>query len=187
MSSLFIFFEESSPITLFTLVWLSFYFVVTLWIFFYKYFSISSMCKDEQESLDAILQGQQRFPKDALFFNTEHGLKPGIFSIWKSKTIKEASTGLSFLSIIASTSPFIGLFGTVVEILDAFGRLGSMGQISFDVIAPVISKALIATAAGILTAIPAYTFFLSLKRKVYDLGVYVQMQIDYIVVPHSFR
>ncbi|MDL0079752.1 MotA/TolQ/ExbB proton channel family protein [Helicobacter zhangjianzhongii] len=181
MGSVFQFLEESSLITLLTLCWLSAYCFATLWIFFYKYISLAKMVKDEQDSLEAILQGEQRFPRDAIFISADHrDVSPNIFSLWKNKAIKHSTTGLAFLSIIASTSPFIGLFGTVVEILDAFGRLGNSGQVSFDVIAPVISKALVATAAGILTAIPAYTFFMILKRKVYDLGVYIQMQIDYL-------
>lgn len=181
MGSIFQFFEESSLITIITLCWLSVYCFATLWIFLYKYISIAKMVRDEQNSLEAILQGEQRLPRDAIFISAADGsASSGFFSLWKNKMIRHSTTGLSFLSIIASTSPFIGLFGTVVEILDSFGRLGSGGQVSFDVIAPVISKALIATAAGILTAIPAYTFFLILKRKVYDLGVYIQMQIDYL-------
>ncbi len=97
---------------------------------------------------------------------------------WKHQVLKQSTTGLVVLSIISSTAPFIGLFGTVVEILEAFNNLGALGQASFGVIAPIISKALIATAAGILAAIPAYSFYLILKRKVYDLSVYVQMQVD---------
>ena len=179
MEVLFVFFSESNIITISTLCWLSVYFIVTLWISFYKYFVISRMLKDEQGSLEAILQGEQKLPRDALFLNTD-SISGEILSIWKNKAIRQATAGLSFLSVIASTSPFIGLFGTVVEILGAFGRLGNSGQVSFDIIAPIISKALIATAAGILTAIPAYTFFILLRRKAYDMGVYIQMQIDFL-------
>ena len=52
---------------------------------------------------------------------------------------------------------------------------------TLDVIAPVISKALIATAAGILTAIPAYSFNLVLKRKVFELNTYLQLQINVLM------
>lgn len=181
MNIIIAFFTESNLITIFALAWLSIYFILTFWIFLYKYFSISHMIENEQESLNAILNDEQKLPRDVLFFN-QNNITPsnGILCIWKNKLLKQATTGLSFLSIIASTSPFIGLFGTVVEILQAFGQLGNNGQVSFDIIAPVISKALIATAAGILTAIPAYTFFIALKRKAYDLGVYIQMQMDYL-------
>lgn len=180
MGAIFQFFDESNFITITTLCWLSLYCFVTLWIFFYKYLAISKMVRDERESLESILKGEQKFPKGAIFLSVDYNATSGIFSLWKNETLKQATGGLAFLSIIASTSPFIGLFGTVVEILDAFGRLGNSGQVSFDIIAPIISKALIATAAGILTAIPAYTFFMILKRRVYDLGIYIQMQIDYL-------
>ncbi|WP_299327367.1 MotA/TolQ/ExbB proton channel family protein [uncultured Helicobacter sp.] len=180
MGAIFQFFDESNFVTIITLCWLSLYCFLTLWIFFYKYLAISKMVKDERESLESILKGEQKFPRGAIFLSVDYNVGSGIFSLWKNETLKQATGGLSFLSIIASTSPFIGLFGTVVEVLDAFGRLGNTGQVSFDIIAPVISKALVATAAGILTAIPAYTFFMILKRRVYDLGIYVQMQIDYL-------
>ena len=85
------------------------------------------------------------------------------------------------LAVVASTSPFIGLFGTVVEILDAFSKLGEGARATLDVIAPVISKALVATATGILTAIPAYSFHLLLKRSAFELATILQMQIEMIV------
>ena len=102
---------------------------------------------------------------------------PEILQVWKLKATQKATSSLVFLNIIASTAPFIGLFGTVVEILETFSVLGG-GNVSFDVIAPVISKALVATAAGILVATPAYSFALLLKRKAYHLITYIQMQID---------
>ena len=117
-------------------------------------------------------------PADTLFQNISKKPSKELLLIWRSQAQKKYTTGLVLLSIISSTAPFIGLFGTVVEILEAFSRLGGSGQISFDVIAPVISQALVATAAGILVAIPAYSFFLVLKRKAYDISVLVQMQID---------
>lgn len=175
------FFTSSNIVTLIALAWLSIYFIITMWIFIYKYISINSMVSLERDSMESIIKGTQKLPRDALFFNVENAISNGILSIWKNKIISRATSGIAFLSIVASTSPFIGLFGTVVEILEAFARLGNAGQVSFDVIAPVISQALIATAAGILTAIPAYTFFIVLKRKVYDLNIYAQMQIDYIL------
>ncbi|HYG74897.1 MAG TPA: MotA/TolQ/ExbB proton channel family protein [Planctomycetota bacterium] len=72
-------------------------------------------------------------------------------------------TGLSFLATIGSTSPFIGLFGTVWGIMDTFRELGNAKSASIQVVAPGISSALIATAAGLAVAIPAvmaYNWFL---------------------------
>ncbi len=74
-------------------------------------------------------------------------------------TIAEESTKLerrlSFLATTANTAPFIGLFGTVWGIMDSFREIGVRGTTSLAVVAPGISEALIATAIGLATAIPA--------------------------------
>jgi biopolymer transport protein TolQ len=66
---------------------------------------------------------------------------------------------VSFLATTASVTPFIGLFGTVWGIMDAFGDIGRMGSANLTVVAPGISEALITTAMGLLAAIPAAVFF----------------------------
>jgi biopolymer transport protein TolQ len=71
---------------------------------------------------------------------------------------------LPFLASTGSTTPFIGLLGTVWGIMDAFRGIGTAGSASLAVVAPAIAEALIATAAGLLAAIPAvvaYNYFLS--------------------------
>jgi biopolymer transport protein TolQ len=67
--------------------------------------------------------------------------------------------GLSFLATTGSSTPFIGLFGTVVGIIDAFQGIGRAGSASLAVVAPGIAEALIATAVGLLAAIPATIFY----------------------------
>ncbi len=62
---------------------------------------------------------------------------------------------LTFLATTANTAPFIGLFGTVWGIMDSFREIGVRGTTSLAVVAPGISEALIATAIGLATAIPA--------------------------------
>jgi biopolymer transport protein TolQ len=62
---------------------------------------------------------------------------------------------LTFLATTANTAPFIGLFGTVWGIMDSFREIGIKGTTSLAVVAPGISEALIATAIGLATAIPA--------------------------------
>lgn len=62
---------------------------------------------------------------------------------------------LSFLATVGSTSPYIGLFGTVWGIMTAFQALGSVQQATIAMVAPGISEALIATAIGLFAAIPA--------------------------------
>jgi biopolymer transport protein TolQ len=66
---------------------------------------------------------------------------------------------VSFLATTASVTPFIGLFGTVWGIMDAFGDIGRMGSANLVVVAPGISEALITTAMGLLAAIPAAVFY----------------------------
>jgi biopolymer transport protein TolQ len=75
---------------------------------------------------------------------------------------------LPFLATTASAAPFIGLFGTVVGIMSAFHGIGAQGSASLAVVAPGISEALIATAAGLGAAIPAvmgYNFFINRTRR----------------------
>lgn len=66
---------------------------------------------------------------------------------------------VGFLATTASVTPFIGLFGTVWGIIVAFQRIASVGSTSLAVVAPGIADALIATAAGLLAAIPAVYFY----------------------------
>jgi len=71
---------------------------------------------------------------------------------------------LTFLATTGSTAPFIGLFGTVWGIMDSFHGIGQTGSASLAVVAPGISEALIATAIGLMAAIPAvvgYNHFLN--------------------------
>jgi biopolymer transport protein TolQ len=66
---------------------------------------------------------------------------------------------LAFLATVSSTSPYIGLFGTVWGIMSAFYSLGNLQTATIAVVAPHISEALIATAMGLFAAIPAGIFY----------------------------
>jgi biopolymer transport protein TolQ len=75
---------------------------------------------------------------------------------------------LNFLATTGSTAPFIGLFGTVWGIMTSFHGIGAAGSASLAVVAPGIAEALIATAVGLVAAIPAviaYNYYLSMARK----------------------
>jgi biopolymer transport protein TolQ len=77
--------------------------------------------------------------------------------------------GLSFLATAGSSSPFIGLFGTVIGIINAFHGIGVAGSASLATVAPGIAEALIATAVGLFAAIPAtilYNYFVGELRGV---------------------
>ena len=66
---------------------------------------------------------------------------------------------LSFLATVGSTSPYVGLFGTVWGIMHSFQGLASVKQATIATVAPGISEALVATAMGLLAAIPAVIFY----------------------------
>jgi biopolymer transport protein TolQ len=78
-------------------------------------------------------------------------------SLVRASRIESArlSRFVSFLATTASATPFIGLFGTVWGIMEAFGQIGATGSTSITAVAPGISEALINTAAGLFAAIPA--------------------------------
>ena len=77
---------------------------------------------------------------------------------------------MTFLATTASVTPFIGLFGTVVGIMIAFQRIGATGSTNLAIVAPGISEALIATAAGLFAAIPALVFYNHFTHRVKEFS-----------------
>ena len=76
-------------------------------------------------------------------------------SVGQLKEIERLGESLSNLATIGSTSPYVGLFGTVGGIMSSFVALGGVQQASLAMVAPGIAEALIATAIGLFAAIPA--------------------------------
>ena len=76
-----------------------------------------------------------------------------------NREIESLQNNLSFLATVGSVSPYIGLFGTVWGIMTSFTSLGGAQQATIAMVAPGISEALIATAFGLLAAIPAVVAF----------------------------
>ena len=76
-----------------------------------------------------------------------------------SRELLRLERGLSFLATTGSAAPFIGLFGTVIGIINAFQGIARSGSASLAVVAPGIAEALIATAVGLFAAIPATIFY----------------------------
>jgi biopolymer transport protein TolQ len=72
------------------------------------------------------------------------------------KEMRRVESGLSVLAIVATASPFIGLFGTVWGIMNAFQAIALQKNTNLTVVAPAIAQALFATAIGLIAAIPAY-------------------------------
>ncbi len=76
-----------------------------------------------------------------------------------SREIDKVEVHLSFLATVGSTTPYVGLFGTVWGIMNSFIALGSVKQATLSMVAPGIAEALIATAMGLFAAIPAVIFY----------------------------
>jgi biopolymer transport protein TolQ len=79
-----------------------------------------------------------------------------------ARELERLEGGLAFLATVGSTSPYVGLFGTVWGIMTAFIAIGNVKQATIAMVAPGIAEALIATAMGLFAAIPAviaYNFF----------------------------
>ena len=77
--------------------------------------------------------------------------------------------GMGLLATIVTSSPMLGLLGTVWGVLDAFADMGSKGTVLLSVIAPAISSALVTTVVGLLVAIPSAIFYNNLASKVRQL------------------
>ena len=82
--------------------------------------------------------------------------------------ISKLESYLPFLATTGNITPFIGLLGTVIGIIDAFHAIGREGSASLAAVAPGVAEALVATAAGLFTAIPAviaYNYYLTRIRR----------------------
>ncbi len=86
-----------------------------------------------------------------------------------SREVNHLEARLSFLATVGSTSPYIGLFGTVWGIMNSFIALGQVKQATLAMVAPGIAEALIATAIGLFAAIPAVIAFNRFSNQVEKL------------------
>ncbi|MGM0533282.1 MAG: MotA/TolQ/ExbB proton channel family protein [Campylobacterota bacterium] len=180
------YYDKSSAITIFVLGLLSIYLIAILWIFLYRYIEVSSWYSQEFGALEKLdMSGGsgkgKSSPIISNFLQKYDTINAKAMESLKMIVEKKVTRGLTFLSIVASTSPFIGLFGTVVSILETFAALGTANSATLTTVAPAISEALVATAAGIFVATFAYSFHLMLKRKAYDLMNILSRQIDLLL------
>ncbi len=169
------------------LVWLSVYFIITVWIYISHSLSLASWERTEKASLESLLRGVAKIKRSSILskcVGSEHQ-SIATLNVCKSVAEKKSTAYLSMLSVISSTSPFIGLFGTIVSILDTFSQLGGSQTASLTVIAPAISEALVATATGIFVAIPAYSAHIFLKRKAYELMSVIEREIELLQIASS--
>jgi len=165
---------------------LVFFSVVSWAIIFYKYRYLSRANKETDTFLRSYRAGRDL--KGLLITTRPLNLSPlsNIFKFTSSENIVDKAEikrslrrfsalesaklekYLSFLATTGSTTPFIGLFGTVWGIMNAFRGIGAAGSASLAVVAPGIAEALITTAAGLVAAIPAviaYNYYLSRARQ----------------------
>ncbi len=87
----------------------------------------------------------------------------------ENKELGQLGKYLSFLATTGSATPFIGLFGTVWGIMSSFQDIGMRGSASLAVVAPGISEALVATAAGLAVAIPSVIFYNYYSNKLAEI------------------
>lgn len=102
------------------------------------------------------------------------GLMGRVETVMQATIARELSSmqrSLTFLATLASSAPFIGLFGTVWGIMNAFQRIGATGSTSLAVVAPAIAEALLATGVGLLAAIPALIFYNRYATAINDYAV----------------
>tara|TARA_B100000674_G_C37892656_1_gene939757 strand:+ start:914 stop:1567 length:654 start_codon:yes stop_codon:yes gene_type:complete len=86
-----------------------------------------------------------------------------------SREDERLSKNLSILATISSSAPYIGLLGTVIGIINAFRGLSSTAQLTLSSVAPGISEALVATAVGLLAAIPALIAYNQFSKRVENI------------------
>jgi len=178
---------KSNSVTLAVLALLAVYFIVINWTFFYRFLSLNRWIDKETDSLESLLMGASAIAANSYlnhFIKSSKRLSDAMFDLGLYAGTKEATKGLAVLSVVASTAPFIGLFGTVVSILDTFNNIGSASG-TMAVIAAGVSDALVATAAGIFVAIFAYTYHQVLKRRAYELSGLLQMQRDALMAKEA--
>ncbi len=96
------------------------------------------------------LRKQKGIDAAGILEGTQRAMRVGL-----SREVDDLEIHLSFLATVGSTSPYIGLLGTVWGIMNSFRALGNVNQATISMVAPGIAEALIATAMGLFAAIPA--------------------------------
>jgi len=109
----------------------------------------------------ARLRKQEGTPAEAVMDGTHRAMR-----VAYSREIDKIEVHLSFLATVGSTTPYVGLFGTVWGIMNSFIALGSVKQATLAMVAPGIAEALIATAMGLFAAIPAVIAYNRFTHKV---------------------
>lgn len=198
---------KAGPVVKFVLLVLLFFSVFSWAIIIYKLRLLSKVEKEsnqfqrafiKEKQWDAVYQSTKRLtlsPLANLFraaYSIEDASIKEVRSTLKRVEAMEATRlerYLTFLATTGSTTPFIGLFGTVWGIMNSFMGIGRIGSASLAVVAPGIAEALIATAAGLAAAIPAvvaYNYYLSrTRRNIIFMEDFSQELLDYCMRKHG--
>jgi len=107
-------------------------------------------------------------PRESILAGTKDRVEKAM-SVTISREIDAIERHIGFLATVASTAPFVGLFGTVWGIMNSFSAIAARHDTTLAVVAPGIAEALFATAMGLLAAIPAAIFY---NRFVNEIGRY---------------
>ncbi len=178
---------EAGPVVKGALLVLLFFSVVSWAIILYKYRYVKAARKETSEFMSALRSTRKL--ENLFSVARSHKASP-ISNIYKAVYSESRSSDrgetrralrrygdleasklehyLGFLATTGSSTPFIGLFGTVWGIMNAFSNIASSGAASLAVVAPGIAEALIATAMGLVAAIPAviaYNYYLGTTRR----------------------
>ncbi len=179
----------AGPVVILVLLVLTMFSIISWAIIAYKFGFVRKSIKESQDFLDTFFESQSA---DRLFASSENfrnGSLPRVFragyveysSMRDKSTITQLRERINlavkrevnaeskrlthlvpFLATVGNTAPFIGLFGTVWGIMSSFQNIGLMKTASLVAVAPGISEALVATATGLVAAIPAvigYNYF----------------------------
>ncbi|MEO6433647.1 MAG: MotA/TolQ/ExbB proton channel family protein [Sphingomicrobium sp.] len=150
--------------------------------------------RDASQKLEA-KSAYRAIVDDAILASEQHGklTNPVDQHDWMAGSLQRSQgainsrlgEGLAFLATVGSTSPFIGLFGTVVGIYRALIKIGAAGQASIDAVAGPVGEALIMTALGLVVAVPAvlaYNWLIRRNKSIMeDLGAFTNDLHGYLM------
>jgi biopolymer transport protein ExbB len=132
-----------------------------------------SACERSRSPLaDVFLVGYERLGR------SKKGSLAGAVHRERMRVTSDLKRWLWILGTIGATAPFVGLFGTVVGIMEAFGEIGGAEGAAFALVAPGISQALYATAAGILVAVEAVILYNFFNQRLGKIGMELKLMTD---------
>jgi biopolymer transport protein TolQ len=111
----------------------------------------------------AMREWKRSFQNAGASFMGLHARLEKVLDVSIAREVEKLESGLLVLATVASTAPFVGLFGTVWGIMSSFRSIAASKNTSLAVIAPGLAEALFATAIGLFAAIPALVFFNNLQ------------------------